>query len=554
MNIPRVFFLPAKAFASGLNEKLRTLSGNIGEKTIRMYPVSPLPLPSRRISGSRIRQVCFGAMVCPTQRQRAPMSILSIMGSDDTRLTDLPNDILLEIAWFLRPQDLLSLTATSRGLRSVFSEDVVWHQAYSEWPLDLPPGQVENDLDGSNLCRLFAKSLKLESMWGDNHAIFKVGETITPVILHSVHFLTARWLLTFGSMEFQDIGGRITLWSLEDVHSVRAVCSLDIVPHCYAVVAAWRKSINQVVIVAYIYTNNQYSIQVHSIYLQQGVWMFGQVHTLDNVPGALNAKYWFTPHICDYMVAWCTKAQGVAYVWILNLITKRCFHAQLDPIFASADVPIALIDVELGSLVVTTGSWTAGDVEPAQVIHFLKLPLHVLETGGNMPTQSILTLEDADNVPPLPEGVALEPIYRFQSPHFQAQPSDDVHLDVTMDAHHKLTVVQHCSGNHLSFKHFFVDGQGLRPAGDTIFLSTRLNKFARVVLCRSGRRGFCSVVDTSEGGHILELRRFSTPDQVEVVPVEGGLSCLNFDDATGRFCIATWGSHNCRMAFFDFVG
>lgn len=193
-----------------------------------------------------------------------------------TRFTDLPNDILLEIAWFLRPQDLLTMTAvrdilcsisscmliyahhkTSRGLRRLFLEDVVWRQARSEWPLDIPVGLAPDDLDGSDLRRLHIKSIKLEHVWRSGRVPPKVGETTTPAIVHSIQFLGSQWLLTLGGMENQVLGGMMTLWSLEDLQHIHIACSFNIVaPHCFGFAAAWRKGTNQIVIA--VYTSNKY--------------------------------------------------------------------------------------------------------------------------------------------------------------------------------------------------------------------------------------------------------------------------------------------------------
>ncbi|KAF9491754.1 hypothetical protein BDN71DRAFT_1290644 [Pleurotus eryngii] len=205
-----------------------------------------------------------------------------------TRFTDLPNDVLLEIAWFLRPQDLLTMTAISRALRSLFLEDVVWRQARPEWPLDVPVDLVPDDLDGSDLRRLHIKSIKLESMWGSSRTPSKVGGITTPAIVHSIQFLGSQWLLTLGDTEIQVLGGMMTLWSLEDLQDIHVACSFNIVaPHCFGFAAAWRKATSQIVIA--VYTSNN-SMQVHSMYRHQGIWGSDHVLTVHGLPNALNSQ------------------------------------------------------------------------------------------------------------------------------------------------------------------------------------------------------------------------------------------------------------------------
>lgn len=480
-----------------------------------------------------------------------------------TRFTDLPNDVLLEIAWFLRPQDLLTMTAISRALRRLFLEDVVWRQARSEWPLDVPVGLVPNDLDGSDLRRLHIKSIKLESMWGSSRAPSKVGGITTPAIVHSIQFLGSQWLLTLGGMENQVLGGMMTLWSLEDLQHIHVACSFNIVaPHCFGFAAAWRKGTSQIVIA--VYTSNK-SMQVHSMYRHQGIWGFDHVLTLHGLPNALNSRNQLNLRICDYMVAWCTKANGAAYVWLINSITKRCFCAKLGPIFTGADVPIALVCIELGRLIVVTGSWMAEDTAPAQVVHVSRLPSCVLDADGHVHTQSALGNVEAVT----PEDLDLELITCYESPHFQIQPPTTpiqaARLDVAINSYHELTVVQHSDeANSLTFNRFPVDiHYGLRPTENPIFFDTTGHNEINVLLCRSGQRGFYTalVVSDPNTDHTLILRKFIIPGHTAVVPldelVQAGhmFSCVSFDDATGRFCTATWGFHpfHSGMVICDFV-
>lgn len=73
-------------------------------------------------------------------------------------------------------------------------------------------------------------------------------------------------------------------------------------------------------------------MQVHSMYRHQGIWGSDHVLTLHGLPNALNSRNQLNLRISDYMVAWCTKANGAAYVWLINSITKRCFCTKLGSI------------------------------------------------------------------------------------------------------------------------------------------------------------------------------------------------------------------------------
>lgn len=159
-----------------------------------------------------------------------------------------------------------------------------------------------------------------------------------------------------------------------------------------------------------------------------------------------------------------------------------------------------------------------------------------------------------------PEDLALELITCYESPHFQIQPptipTQTARLDVAINSHHELTVAQHSDeASSLIFNRFYVDVHcGLRPTGDPAFFNTTGHGEINVLLCRSGQRGFYTalVVSDPNTDHILVLRKFITPSHTDAVPLnelvqEGHMfSCVNFDDATGRFCTATWGFHPFR--------
>ncbi len=220
--------------------------------------------------------------------------------------------------------------------------------------------------------------------------------------------------------------------------------------------------------------------------------------------------------------------------------------------------------MELGRLIVVTGSWMAQHTAPAQVVHVWKLPSGVLDTDGYAHTQSAL-----GNVVVAPEALALELITCYESPHFQTlpptSPTQGARLDVAINSQHELTVVQHSvEASSLTFNRFHVDVHcGLRPTGSPIFFDTTGHNEINVFLCRSGQRGFYTalVVSDPNTDHILVLRQFITPGHTETVPLDelvhqGHMfSCVNFDDATGRLCAATWGFHpfHSGLVVCDFV-
>ncbi|KAL4259617.1 hypothetical protein AB1N83_008216 [Pleurotus pulmonarius] len=229
----------------------------------------------------------------------------------------------------LPPKDLLSLALTSRSLRG--------DQAYSEWSLYLPPGQVQKDLSGSDLRRLLTKSLKLNQSGGN----------------------------TMRYTRKSAVGSRFGY--------LRIFTTFTLLVHLTFVHAAWRKGISQIVFVVYTAIT---SSKVFGCLTKSSISAMSLVLQMVQFPHL---------RLCGRLVHESSR-HNLCLVHELNYETMR---ARFDSIFSRADVPIALINIELNSLVIATRSWAAVDVEPAQVIHFMKLPPHVLETGGNPHTQSI---------------------------------------------------------------------------------------------------------------------------------------------------------------------
>ncbi|KAF9491753.1 hypothetical protein BDN71DRAFT_1290269 [Pleurotus eryngii] len=207
----------------------------------------------------------------------------------------------------------------------------------------------------------------------------------------------------------------------------------------------------------------------------------------------------------------------------------------------------------------------AEDTAPAQVVHVSRLPSGVLDADGHVRTRFALGNPEAVT----PEELALELITCYESPYFQIQPpttpTQAARLDVAINSYHELTVVQHSDeANSLTFNRFPVDiDYGLQPTGNPVFFDTTGHNEINVLLCRSGQRGFYTalVVSDPNTDRRLVLRKFTIPNHTEVVPlgelVQAGhiFSCVSFDDATGRFCAATWGFHPFHngMVICDFV-
>ncbi|KAI0359843.1 hypothetical protein OH77DRAFT_1419176 [Trametes cingulata] len=151
-------------------------------------------------------------------------------------LTNLPEDILLDVFQYLRVPDVLALRKTCRALHAFGGNDYVWHRLVADFPLplDLPFNTSPSALSGEELQQLAIKAIRLDVNWRNPntrvrglHALIddKSGQYVD-----QMQFLPGgKWLWTAQrTLKRESWYTRMSLWSLEDVSNSHRVWSTEI--------------------------------------------------------------------------------------------------------------------------------------------------------------------------------------------------------------------------------------------------------------------------------------------------------------------------------------
>ncbi|PCH42172.1 hypothetical protein WOLCODRAFT_120067 [Wolfiporia cocos MD-104 SS10] len=153
------------------------------------------------------------------------------------RISDVPEDILLEVLLYLTVTDLLSLKQTCRALHAFGSSDYVWHRLAQriDLPLDIPPGVALNELSHDELQRIVVQAIRLEANWRRKcpqarRITTLVRDTNDPYVDEMQFVPGGKWLLT--AQRHRQMEGRwsshVVLWSLGNMDDAYRAASMEV--------------------------------------------------------------------------------------------------------------------------------------------------------------------------------------------------------------------------------------------------------------------------------------------------------------------------------------
>ncbi|KAL6302367.1 hypothetical protein BKA93DRAFT_736997 [Sparassis latifolia] len=190
-------------------------------------------------------------------------------------LTDLPHDLLLEIATYLSVKDVLSLKQTCRVLHVLASADYLWHKisADNHQPLDLPLGVRPLSLPSDELQRLAIRALRLEANWRRSTprlaAKAIVSSSEEPYVDEMQLLLGGKWLLTAQRRSHRwRFNSCVTLWSLQDVEDPRRITRIDFPGTYRSVSMAVQEGGVLAYLVVGVHDESRY-IEIHLLRLQR---------------------------------------------------------------------------------------------------------------------------------------------------------------------------------------------------------------------------------------------------------------------------------------------
>ncbi|KAF9043661.1 hypothetical protein BDP27DRAFT_1434895 [Rhodocollybia butyracea] len=133
-------------------------------------------------------------------------------------LLNLPDDLLLAILVYLRPQDILSVQQTCRGLMTFCITDYLWHSIKIDFPLNLPHKSKIGDLSGDELRKLSVTGLHVDRAWRKNPSDLRALNRIKHEgIVSQMQYLPPKWLVTMSRI--QTLVGANCVVSIWDCHS-----------------------------------------------------------------------------------------------------------------------------------------------------------------------------------------------------------------------------------------------------------------------------------------------------------------------------------------------
>ncbi|CCM00088.1 uncharacterized protein FIBRA_02115 [Fibroporia radiculosa] len=153
-------------------------------------------------------------------------------------LTDLPEDLILEVFLYLEVVNLLIVKQTCRVLHAIGSSDYLWHCVIRHigLPLNIPSGVPHITLSHEELQKIAVKAIRLEANWQKTTPVLKrthalVRDTNEPYVDEMQFLPGGEWLLTAQRNRQPQARGssRVVLWSLKDLSDVYRVADIEVV-------------------------------------------------------------------------------------------------------------------------------------------------------------------------------------------------------------------------------------------------------------------------------------------------------------------------------------
>ncbi|KAK7690697.1 hypothetical protein QCA50_005796 [Cerrena zonata] len=187
-------------------------------------------------------------------------------------ITDLPEDILLEIARCLSVQDVLALKQTCRVLHAFGSTEYLWHLLVKHF--DLPIG-TPSDSPPDELQRQTIKAIKLERNWRRDLPVIKGSEMILgpnrEPFAHMELLREGKWLLTaqrYHRLLMTRITTRMSVWSLANVSHPSRLFHVEISGTYRSSTMALRKNDSFATLVVAFNEDEEEILEVHSFPLR----------------------------------------------------------------------------------------------------------------------------------------------------------------------------------------------------------------------------------------------------------------------------------------------
>ncbi|OJT11446.1 hypothetical protein TRAPUB_11998 [Trametes pubescens] len=150
-------------------------------------------------------------------------------------LTNLPEDILLDVFLYLGVPDVLALRKTCRALHAFGGNDYIWHRLAASFPLplDLPFNTSPSVLPGDELQRLAIRAFRLDANWRNPRTRIRAVRALIEdkgQYVDQMQFLPGgRWLWTAQrTLKRESWYTRMSLWNLEDLSNSHRVWSTEI--------------------------------------------------------------------------------------------------------------------------------------------------------------------------------------------------------------------------------------------------------------------------------------------------------------------------------------
>ncbi|KAI0833499.1 hypothetical protein BC628DRAFT_1425746 [Trametes gibbosa] len=151
-------------------------------------------------------------------------------------LSDLPEDVLLDVVYYLGVRDVLTLRMTCRSLHAFGGNDYIWHRLAARFPLplDLPFNTSPSALPGDELQRLAIKAMRLDANWQSPsprvRGLRALIDDQSGQYADQMQFLPGgKWLWTAQrTLKRESWYTRMSLWNLEDVSNSHRVWATEI--------------------------------------------------------------------------------------------------------------------------------------------------------------------------------------------------------------------------------------------------------------------------------------------------------------------------------------